>query len=205
MSRHRVRCALRTAGAGLACWLLCAVPAAAQTTFGTARTDTSLTDAGPQWPVRRSGLWQITLQTQGVAPQLVRHCIDPRTDRVMQHMAEGTDATTCSRRTYRREGDRYVGESECRFGTSTALIRSSVAGDFARSYKGEVESRIEPPTAGLNQFKVSLQARWLSACPAGWKPGDMDVPGMGRVNIAEVQAARKLISPPTPTPTKPAR
>jgi hypothetical protein len=33
----------------------------------------------------------------------------------------------------------------------------------------------------------------------------MDVPGMGRVNIAEVQAARKLISPPTPTPTKPAR
>ncbi len=198
MTRHRVSRGRRIAGAALAWVLWWALPVAAQTL-----SDASPADEGPQWPTRRAGLWQISLQTQGVAPQVVRHCIDARTDRLMQQLAEGTDATTCSRRTYRREGDRFIGESECRFGTSTALIRSSVAGDFARSYKGEVDSRIEPPTAGLNQYKVSLTARWLSACPAGWKPGDMDVPGMGRVNIAEVQAARKLST--APTPSKPAR
>lgn len=175
----------------LAVGWLCAMPACAQPAPGT-----SLTDNLPQWPARRPGLWQITLQSAGVAPQVVRHCVDARTDRLMQQLTEGTDANTCSRRTYSREGERYLGESECRFGTSTALIRSSVQGDFSRSYKGEVENRIEPPTAGINQYKVSLSARWLSACPAGWKPGDMDVPGMGRVNLAEVQAARRLSAAP---------
>jgi hypothetical protein len=157
----------------------------------------SLAEDTTQWPVRKSGLWQLTLQTPGVAPQIVRHCIDARTDRLMQQLTEGTDAVTCAQRTYRREGERFIGESECRFGTSTAVIRSSVTGDFSRSYKGEVDSRIEPPTAGMNQYKVSLNARWLSACPAGWKAGDMDVPGMGRVNIADVQSARRLSAAPT--------
>lgn len=155
----------------------------------------SLTDDGPQWPVRKPGLWQLTLQTAGAGPQVARHCIDARTDRAMQQMAEGTDAQTCSSRNYRRDGDRFLGESECRFGTSVARVRSSVEGDFTRSYRGEIDSRIEPPTAGLNQMKVTLSARWLGACPAGWKPGDMDVPGMGRVNIADVQAARRLSAP----------
>lgn len=183
--------ALGAAVAALAGGVLHALPVAAQTLPGS-----SLSADTPQWPTRRPGLWQITLQTPGVAPQVVRHCVDARTDRPMQQLTEGTDATTCSRRTYFREGERYLGESECRFGTSTALIRSSVQGDFARSYKGEVDSRIEPPTAGINQYKVSLQARWLSACPVGWKPGDMDVPGMGRVNLAEVQSARRLSAVP---------
>jgi hypothetical protein len=157
----------------------------------------TLAEDTAQWPVRKAGLWQVTLQTPGVAPQVVRHCIDARTDRLMQQLTEGTDAVTCARRTYRRDGERFIGESECRFGTSTAVIRSNVEGDFSRSYKGEVDSRIEPPTAGMNQYKVSLNARWLSACPAGWKAGDMDVPGMGRVNIADVQSARRLSAAPT--------
>jgi len=170
--------------------LLQAMPVGAQTASGS-----SPGEEGPQWPVRKPGLWQLTLQTTGAGPQVARHCIDARTDRAMQQMAEGTDAQTCSSRSYRREGDRYLGESECRFGNSVARVRSSVEGDFARSYRGEIDSRIEPPTAGLNQVKVTLSARWLGACPAGWKPGDMDVPGMGRVNIADVQAARRLSAP----------
>jgi hypothetical protein len=27
------------------------------------------------------------------------------------------------------------------------------------------------------------------ACPAGWKPGDMEMPGMGRVNINEMMSS----------------
>lgn len=140
-------------------------------------------------PVRRPGLWQITMQIAGAQPQSVRHCVDARTDLPMQLLGHD-DARACSRRTMHREGDRYLGEFECTLGASTTRTRTSFEGDFKTTYRGQIDSRVDPPVAGVTQSRVTLTARWSGACPAGWKPGDMDVAGMGRVNIADMQSMR---------------
>jgi hypothetical protein len=48
---------------------------------------------------------------------------------------------------------------------------------------------------GVSQSKVTIAARWAGACPAGWKPGDMQMPGMGRMNVNELVAGRAARQP----------
>lgn len=149
-----------------------------------------------EMPARRAGLWQLTLQVSGAPAQQVRQCIDARTDRQMQYFNQGTDTQACARNEWRQEGDRFIGESECRFGSSISTTRSVFQGDFSKTYKGEIESRIEPPLAGMSQTRVSLSARWLGNCPAGWKPGDLEMPGgMGRMNVNDFPAGRAAKPP----------
>ena len=89
-----------------------------------------------------------------------------------------------------RDGDRWVGESGCRYGNSVATSRSVFAGDFDKGYKGEVDVKYSPPMGGISQSKVTMLAKWAGACPTGWKPGDMEMPGgMGRVNVNEMMGA----------------
>jgi hypothetical protein len=139
-------------------------------------------------PTRRPGLWEITMQQPNAGSQVVRQCIDETTDRQMQQLGQGIARENCSKNAWRRDGERYVSESECRIGSTTAVSRSVFGGDFAKSYRGEVVSRFDPPLAGMSQTKTTIAARWVSACPGGWKPGDMEMPGMGRMNVNELGA-----------------
>ena len=145
--------------------------------------------AAQQLPTRKPGLWQITMQVTNAPSQTMRQCIDARTDPQMQRFGQGVSQEQCVRNTMQRDGDRYVGESECRVGATTITSRSVFAGDFGKAYRGEVESRYVPPMAGVSQSKVTVNARWIGACPAGWRPGDMELPNMGRVNVGELMSA----------------
>jgi hypothetical protein len=147
-------------------------------------------------PIRKPGLWEISMQTTNAPSQRVRHCIDAKTDRQMQKVGQGLDRNACSRNEWRKDGDRYLGDAQCRFGQSVATTRSVFAGDFGKSYRGEVETKFEPPMSGVSQSKVTIVARWAGACPAGWKPGDMELPGMGRMNVNELVAGRAAGPPP---------
>lgn len=139
-------------------------------------------------PSRKPGLWEITMQTTNAPSQSMRQCIDEKTDRQMQQMTQGQGVQQCTKNVIRREGDTYVGESECRFGPTVATSRSTFGGDFGKSYRGEIETRYAPPMAGVSLSKVTMNARWSGACPTGWKAGDMEMTGMGRVNVNEVMA-----------------
>jgi hypothetical protein len=152
--------------------------------------------AGAQdMPQRRPGLWELTMQTAGAPSQTIRQCIDEKTDAQMMRFGQGVGARQCSRNVYRKEGDRYVGESECRIGGTTAITRATFGGDFQKSYRGEIDARYTPPMGGVGQSRVTVSARWVGACPAGWKPGDMEMPGMGRMNVDELAAGRAAKPP----------
>ncbi|HYF61084.1 MAG TPA: DUF3617 family protein [Burkholderiaceae bacterium] len=146
-------------------------------------------------PVRRPGLWEITMQTTGAPSQLVRHCVDARTDREMQRFGRSHDRAACSRDTWLRDGERWVGEAECRVGSSVARTTSVFAGDFERAYKGEVDTVFRPPLASISRSKVTIAGRWAGPCPKGWTPGDMELPGMGRINVDERLAGRPVPAP----------
>jgi hypothetical protein len=145
--------------------------------------------AAQDLPARKPGLWEITMQVTNSPSQTVRHCLDEKTDQQMQRFGQGMSQQQCTKNTLQRDGDRYVGESECKLGPTVATSRSVFGGDFEKAYRGEVETRYAPPMAGISQSKVTMSAKWAGACPAGWKPGDMEMPGMGRVNVNELMSS----------------
>lgn len=135
------------------------------------------------------------MQTTNAPSQTVRQCIDDKTDAQMQRFAQGLDMKTCARNVWRRDGDRHIGDTECKFGASTVTSKSVFSGDFSKAYRGEIESRYSPPLGGVGQAKVTINGRWAGSCPAGWKPGDMEMPGMGRINVNELMAGRAAKAP----------
>jgi hypothetical protein len=141
-------------------------------------------------PSRKPGLWEISMQTTNAPSQVVRQCIDAATDQQMQRFGQGMDLKSCSKNVWRKDGDRYIGESECRLGNSVATTRAVFGGDFSTAYRGEIDARYAPPIGGVGASKVTITARWRSVCPTGWKAGDMEMPGMGRMNVTELMAAR---------------
>jgi hypothetical protein len=153
--------------------------------------------AAQDLPSRKAGLWEITMQVTNSPSQTMRQCIDEKTDQQMQRFGQGLSQQQCTKNTMQRDGDRYVSESECKLGPTVATSRGVFGGDFDKAYRGEVDTRYMPPMAGISQSKMTMSAKWAGACPAGWKPGDMEMPGMGRVNVNEMMS-----SMPGKTPRK---
>ena len=66
-------------------------------------------------PKRKPGLWEIKMTTdaaRGGGPMVSQHCIDAKTDDLMQQRAQGMGKQECSKNTVRKEGgkdDRGIG------------------------------------------------------------------------------------------------
>ena len=89
-------------------------------------------------PKRKSGQWEIsTAQTGGPPGPVAQMCIDEKSDDLTRQLAAG--AVTCSKQEIRREGNRYVAESVCKIGESTATTRTVISGDFASTYQADIE------------------------------------------------------------------
>jgi len=143
-----------------------------------------------EMPARRPGLWEITMQSADAPSHTVRQCVDAATDRRMQESARSAQGSACTSDSWRRDGERFVGESVCRVGGSVATSRSVFAGDFAAAYRGEVETRFEPPVDGVARSTVKITGRWTGPCPPGWAPGDMEIPGVGRLGVDALTRGR---------------
>ena len=145
--------------------------------------------AADEFPARRPGLWETTIESEGRPMHGTRQCIDARTDRQMQEMGMGL-TSTCTRRESKREGGRILVDTVCKFGQSTVTSHAVISGDFNSAIRTESESRYDPPLMGKTQSKVVVTARWAGECPAGWKPGDMEMPGTGqRINVTDMMKA----------------
>jgi hypothetical protein len=63
-------------------------------------------------------------------------------------------------------------------------------GDFDSSYTGEVVTTFTPPMFGNGRNTISISAKWLGACPADMKPGDI-VTEHGKVDMDKAAAGMR--------------
>jgi hypothetical protein len=142
-------------------------------------------------PKRKSGLWELkTMTSNSPAPRTMQMCIDEQTDDLMQNFGAGMGKKMCSKNEMRKEGAKYVAESVCSFGTSTATTRSEFSGDFTTAYRGESKSTYNPPLMGMTDATTQIEAKWTGPCKPGQKPGDVimaDMPaGMPAINLQDL-------------------
>ena len=145
------------------------------------------------YPARKPGLWEMTIQADGSAkmPAMsTQQCIDAATDQAMREMGNGMERQDCSKQDMRKESGRIVIDSVCKIGTSIATTHAVVTGDFGAAYRMESRSTYSPPMMGRSEGTAVIEARWVGPCKAGQKPGDMVLPGGMKMNMLEMPAAR---------------
>lgn len=143
--------------------------------------------ASSDMPARKPGLWEIKMSMPSMPqPMLSQHCIDEKTDNLLQQQGEKQSRQQCSKNSLSRQGDKIIIDSVCKFDGTTATTHAVFSGDFSRNYRGEIDTTYAPPMHGMKSSKQVLEGKWLGACKAGQKPGDAVIPGMGSMNLNEM-------------------
>lgn len=166
---------------GIACAsLACATSAAAQ-----------------EIPTRRAGLWEVTIANDGAkAPsQTMQQCTDAETDKLMNAFGGAISADLCSQQEVKKVGATLVINAVCQIGPMKSVSQSVVSGDFTSNYTVKVTSKIEGIPAAAQAMaggSTTIQAKWIGACKAGQKPGDIVMANGQTMNIRDLQ---KMMGP----------
>lgn len=139
-------------------------------------------------PKLRPGLWELTTTSSRVQDQAppMKSCVDDATQQEMMNFGQGVQKQMCSRNEIRNEGGGIVAESECKFGATRMTSRSVTTFSGNSSYRTEVRVAYDPPMAGQKEGTLTMEGRYLGACPGDMKPGDIEVAGK-RMNLRDVR------------------
>ena len=158
-------------------------------------TSSALAFAQGDLPKRKSGLWEIKTQTDaknpGPAGNTMHMCIDQNADQQWMQMGSGMSKDACSKQDYKVEKDRIVVSSVCKVGQSVATSRSVFTGKYDSAYRVESQSTYDPPMMGRKEMKAVIDAKWVSACKDGQRPGDMIMGNGMTMNINDMMKMKK--------------
>jgi hypothetical protein len=153
-------------------------------------------------PARKPGLWQITatfadFEAAGLPPVIAEHCIDAETDKLMNIAGGSMKQDSCWKQEVQKVADTFVVVSRCKMGPFAASMHAVISGDLDSAYAVKVTTKQEgEPAPGIPKNGTStIAAKWLGACRADQKPGDMIVFGR-KTNVRDLQKAPAAAPPP---------
>ena len=138
-------------------------------------------------PARKAGLWEIkiTASAGGAASpmqQSTRQCVDAASEKKMGVVA---NQMTCSKRDTRKTAGGYVIDAVCEVGGMAVTSHTEITGNFDSGYTMKQTGHIQSGAAGKAGMDTTttIEAKWQGACPAGWQPGDTELPGGRKMNL----------------------
>ncbi len=147
-------------------------------------------------PTRKAGLWELKmLRTGSPMPEMtMQHCTDETTDKKMTTSFSPLAKQNCTKNDTQKTATGFVTDSVCSFGGTTMTSHSEVTGDFNSAYSVKVTSHNEGAPAGApRDTNMTLEAKWLGACAADQRPGDIVMPGGFRMNITDMEKLKGLM------------
>ncbi|PPQ41783.1 DUF3617 domain-containing protein [Rhodopseudomonas palustris] len=148
-------------------------------------------------PTRKAGLWELKMARPGggaASDITILHCTDEATDKRMTSSLQPMANETCSKQETQKTATGYVTDSVCDIAGMNTTSHAVVTGDFNSAYTVEVTSNTDKPLPGLpKEGHMTLQAKWLSPCKEGQKPGDIVMPGGLKMNIVDIEKLKALL------------
>lgn len=138
-------------------------------------------------PVRKAGLWEVKATHEGGrSSSPMRQCTDAAFEKEMGGIMKKEGI--CQKQDIRKTATGYVIDSECKIMGMTTTSRAEITGDFNSSYKMKQTAQTQGGAGGKagQDSSITIEGKWLGACPAGWKPGDMEVEG-DRINLRDLK------------------
>jgi hypothetical protein len=143
-------------------------------------------------PARKAGLWEIKMLFEGrnLPAQVMRQCVDQATDKLMNANFGGAVQEACSKQDIQNSGGTITIDSVCKFGAATTTSHAVVTGSFDSAYTMKVASKREggPPLPGTTpgaETHMTIEAKWLGACEAGQRPGDVMMSNGMKMNVLD--------------------
>ena len=144
-------------------------------------------------PTRKAGLWEIKMVFEGrnLPAQVMRQCIDPATDRLMNSNFGGSTQQACSKQDVKNSGGTITVDSICKFGATTTTSHAVVTGSFDSAYTMKVTSTREggqalPGTTPGAPTTMTIEAKRLGACAADQRPGDVIMSNGMKMNVLDL-------------------
>lgn len=140
-------------------------------------------------PLRKAGLWDMTIAEHGSIPAMtMQHCTDETTDKQMSAMASPFAKDLCSKNDIVKTATGYTTDATCTFAGTTSTTHSDITGNFNSAYTVKVTSQSKSGVAGQTPRNdvMTIEAKWLGACKPGQKPGDVMMPGGMKINITDL-------------------
>ncbi|MFC4765131.1 DUF3617 domain-containing protein [Dyella koreensis] len=141
-------------------------------------------------PKRKPGLWEMQMSGMGGQPQIMKLCVDEATDQTMYQMGAQMSGSMCSKYELSVKGNTVLADGVCSMpgpqGNITMTSHSETRFDGNTSYKTDGHIKYDPAVMGRSEATVTSTGRWVGACAAGQKPGDMVMPNGTVMNIKDM-------------------
>jgi hypothetical protein len=154
---------------------------------------TTIPAAAVDMPSRKPGLWELKMMFAGrsLPPQVTQHCVDAATDKQMNALGTGASKDKCSKQDVSRAGDKMIVDSVCQLGGGTTTSHAEVTGSFDSAYTIKVTSKMDgaavPGMPAGAATSMTIDAKWLGACKADQKPGDIVMANGMKMNVFDMQ------------------
>ena len=143
-----------------------------------------------EMPNRRPGLWEVKINhaDDKMPAQTVQQCTDATTDKDMTTSFGPMTKDMCSKQDMQKTSSGMTIDSTCNIGGMISVSHMDVTGDFNSAYTVKITSQNSGGPAGMpRQTATTMEAKWLGACKADQKLGDMIMPGGIKMNIKDLQ------------------
>jgi hypothetical protein len=145
-------------------------------------------------PKRKSGLWEIKTSMPDMPANLqqgpMKVCVDEKTDDMTQQVADAEAKKNCSKSEIKRDGERWLVHSVCKEQGITMTTDGVFSGKFDSAYKAEMKATYQPQIQGMSSSRMAMDARYLGACPAGMKPGEVILPSGQKIDPSKLGAPK---------------
>jgi hypothetical protein len=146
-------------------------------------------------PVRKAGLWEMKVLSGGTVPEMtMQQCTDETTDKDMATAMSPVAKDICSKQDIQKTAAGYATDSVCGVAGMTIKSKAEITGDFNSAYTVKTTSRSEGGPAGAaRDSSTTIEAKWLGACKADQKAGDIMMPGGMKMNIKDMEKLKSMI------------
>jgi hypothetical protein len=148
-------------------------------------------------PTRKAGLWEIKLVNTGspLPSMTMQHCTDETVDKDMNNLASPMAKQICAKQDIQKTATGYVGDSVCSVAGVSVSSHSEIVGDFNSAYTVTTTSHSDlGAKAAPHDTVIKIEAKWLGACKADQKPGDIVMPGGGfKLNVKDAVKLQNLL------------
>jgi hypothetical protein len=145
--------------------------------------------AGPvDMPTRKPGLWEIKVNAGPQMPAMtMQQCTDATTDKDMSSTFSPMAKEMCSKQDMQKTAAGLTIDSTCTVSGITSTSHTEIVGDFNSAYTLKVSTKGD---GKIPESVTTMEAKWMGACKADQKPGDIVMPGGMKMNIKDMQAMK---------------
>ena len=149
-------------------------------------------------PSRKPGLWEVKTSIENVnAPdRVIRQCIDAATDQMLQSIAGPFNPASCPEPIVQSSTNSTTIEFKCTVGGKPATAHSVITGSLDSAYTMTVTAQSDQIAGG--GITMTMEGKWLGACAADQKPGDIVLGNGVKINVPELQKRSLSTIPLTP-------